>query len=80
MWESGASIMFQERTAPSKPWRKTASRDSAACADALPFASSELDGALCRGVTEALAVTDMHARVKALRAGGAAVFFAAMEE
>ena len=52
----------------------------AACADALPFASSELDGALCRGVTEALAVTDMHARVKALRESGAAVFFAAMEE
>ena len=52
----------------------------AALADALPFAEKELDGALCRGVTEALAVADMHARVKALRDGGAAVFFAAMED
>ena len=52
----------------------------AACADALPFTEKELDGALCRGVTEALAVADMHARVKALRESGAAVFFAAMEE
>jgi hypothetical protein len=49
-------------------------------ADALPLAEKEFEGKLCRGVTEALAVTDMHARVKALRAGGAAVFFAAMEE
>ena len=52
----------------------------AARADALPFAEKELDGALCRGVTESLAVTDMHARVKALRESGAAVFFAAVEE
>ena len=52
----------------------------ASCADALPFTEKELDGALCRGVTEALAVADMHARVKALRESGAAVFFAAMEE
>ena len=50
------------------------------CADALPLAEKELDGALLRGVTEPLAVTDMHARVKALRESGAAVFFAAMED
>ena len=49
-------------------------------ADALPFAEKECDGGLCRGVTESLAVTDMHARVKALRESGAAVFFAAMED
>ncbi len=51
-----------------------------ACADALPFAEKELDGELCRGVTESLAVTDMHARAEALRRDGAEVFFAAMEE
>ena len=28
MWAAGASMMFQERTAPSKPWLITASRDS----------------------------------------------------
>ena len=51
----------------------------AALSDALPLAEKEIDGELCRGVTESLAVTDMHARVKALRENGAAVFFAAME-
>ena len=55
-------------------------RLSAACADALPFESRELDGELCRGVTAPLAVTDMHALVKALRDKGESVFFAAMEE
>ena len=49
-------------------------------ADALPLAEKEVDGALCRGVTESLPVTEMHARVKALREEGAEVFFAAMEE
>ncbi len=51
----------------------------AGCADALPLAEKELDGALVRGVTEPLPVTEMRARVKALRESGAAVFFAAME-
>ena len=51
----------------------------AALAEALPFEKKEQDGAFCRGVTGALAVTEMHARVKALRESGAAVFFAAME-
>ena len=51
-----------------------------ACAGALPFAEKEADGELLRGVTEPLPVTEMHARVKALRESGAAVFFAAMED
>ena len=55
-------------------------RLSAACADALPFEEKVLDGDLCRGVTAPLAVTDMHALVKALREKGESVFFAAMEE
>ena len=52
----------------------------AACADALPLAEKEEDGALVRGVTERLPVTEMHAAVKALRENGAAVFFAALED
>ena len=50
-----------------------------ACADSLPFTEKELDGDTVRGVTEEMAVTEMHAKAKALRLGGAAVFFAAME-
>ena len=50
-----------------------------AAADALPFAEKEADGALVRGVTEPIPVTEMHAKAKALRESGAAVFFAAME-
>ena len=50
-----------------------------ATADALPFAEKELDGDVVRGVTEEMAVTEMHAKAKELRLGGAAVFFAAME-
>ena len=49
------------------------------CADSLPFADRELDGDVVRGVTEEMAVTEMHAKAKELRLGGAAVFFAAME-
>ena len=49
------------------------------CADSLPFAEKELDGNVVRGVTEEIAVTEMHAKAKELRLGGAAVFFAAME-
>lgn len=52
----------------------------AGLADALPFTEKETEGDLCRGVTESIPVTDMHARVKSLRESGAAVFFAAMEE
>ena len=55
-------------------------RLAAESAGALPLASSELDGALCRGVTEPIAVQEMHALVKALRDKGESVFFAAMEE
>ena len=52
----------------------------AALAGALPFAEKEEDCGVCRGVTGLLPVTEMHARVKALREQGASVFFAAMEE
>ena len=54
-------------------------RLAAAAADCLPFAETEADGALIRGVTEPIPVTEMHAKAKALRESGAAVFFAAME-
>ena len=54
-------------------------RLDAAAADTLPFAEKEADGALVRGVTEPIPVTEMHAKAKALRESGAAVFFAAME-
>ena len=43
------------------------------------IAEKELDGDVVRGVTEEMAVTEMHAKAKELRLGGAAVFFAAME-
>ena len=54
-------------------------RLGAAFADALPFAEKECDGELVRGVTERVPVSEMHARVKALRERGAEVFFAAVE-
>ena len=55
-------------------------RLDAARSDSLPFAEKEIDGALVRGVTKAIPVTEMHAKAKMLRERGAAVFFAAMEE
>ncbi len=54
-------------------------RLGAGSADALPFAEKERDGELVRGVTERVPVSEMHARVKALRESGEEVFFAAME-
>jgi homoserine dehydrogenase len=55
-------------------------RLDAALSDCLPFAEKEIDGALVRGVTKAIPVTEMHAKANMLRERGAAVFFAAMEE
>ncbi len=55
-------------------------RVDAVFADELPFAEKECGGALCRGVTAAMPVTEMHALAKALRDKGASLFFAAMED
>lgn len=52
----------------------------AACASVLPLAACERDGELCRGVTESLPVSEMHALAKALRAQGEELFFAALED
>ena len=55
-------------------------RTADAFADTLPLAEKELDGELCRGVTVAMPVAEMHALAKALREKGAPLFFAAMED
>lgn len=55
-------------------------RLDAAEAAALPLAEREEDGALVRGVTAPLAVTEMHAIAAAIRQKGGRIFFAAMEE
>ncbi len=52
----------------------------AAEAGAFPWRESEADGALLRGITEPLPVSELHARAAALRERGVSLFFAAMEE
>ena len=54
-------------------------RVDAAFADMLPLSEKEFEGDLCRGLSEAVPVTEMHALAKALREKGASLFFAAME-
>ena len=46
----------------------------------LPAASAELDGDVCRMITEPMAVSQMHFAAAELRGRGAEVFFAAVRE
>ncbi len=52
----------------------------AALAGELPAASAELDGELCRMITEPIPVSQMHFTANRLRKCGASVFFAAVRE
>lgn len=54
-------------------------RLDAAEAASLPLAEREEDGALVRGVTAPMSVSDMHAFAAGLREKGGKIFFAAME-
>ena len=49
-------------------------------ASALPFAQSESDGAVVRGITEPIPVSQMHAVAAEIRKAGDKLFFAALED